>query len=166
MKTREKILLSVTIGIIFLSFLIIPIMIEISAATGKFPSATHIPVFDMFLILFYTHTVTFFDQFYFAGWYVGYSLYMPNLSMELAHYLNSVTPASFVFSFSSSVFGYLEAPPWDATYVILAMYLPLLLIIPGIIFSRFIPVWRRILYIYLIVVQVSAIFRLVLLFVL
>ncbi|AJM93051.1 hypothetical protein [Nitrosopumilus piranensis] len=166
MKTKEKILLSVTTTITLLSFAIVPIMTEISYMIGKYPSAEHIPISDLLLINFYTHAVTYFDQFYLAGWYAGYSIHLPNLSMDLAHYLNSVTSTSFVFSFSSSVFSYLEAPPWDATYVILAMYLPLLAIIPSWICTRTIPIWRRVLYVYFVVTQISVIARLTLLFVL
>ena len=164
MKTREKIILSVTIGIVVLSFLIIPIMTEVASLIGKFPDAPHVPFFDTLLILFYTHVVTFVDQFYLLGWYAGYSLYLPNPSMQLAHYLNSITETSFVFVFGSSVFGYLEAPPWDTVYVIPTMYLPLILIIPIWFFSRDISTWRRILYAYLVVTQFSTIIRLVLLF--
>ena len=82
MKTREKVILSVTISIVFFSFLIIPIMTEVSAAIGKYPSAEHVPIFEMFVILLYAHAVTFVDQFYIAGWYVGYSLHFQHPSMH------------------------------------------------------------------------------------
>ena len=164
MKTREKIILSVTITIVFFSFLIIPIMTEVSVAIGKYPNAEHVPIFEMFVILFYTHVVTFVDQFYIVGWYVGYSLHLPNPSMEFARYLNSITDTSLTFVFASSVFSYLEAPPWDALYVIPAMYLPLILILPMWFFSKGMPAWRRIFYAYAVVVQFSTILRMVLLF--
>ena len=164
MKTREKIILSVTVTIVFFSFLIIPIMTEVSAVIGKYPSAEHVPIFEMFVILFYTHVVTFVDQFYIAGWYVGYSLYFQNPSMHFAHYLNSITESSFVFVFSNSVFNYLEAPPWVAVYVIPATYLPLMLVVPMWFFSKGLLVWKRIFYAYLVVVQFSTILRMVLLF--
>ena len=164
MKTREKIILSVTVTIVFFSFLIIPIMTEVSVAIGKYPSAEHASILDMLTILFYTHVVTFLDQFYFAGWYVGYSLHLPNPSMEFARYLNSITDTPLTFIFASSVFSYLEAPPWDALYVIPAMYLPLILIVPMWFFSKGMLTWRRIFYAYVVVVQFSTILRMVLLF--
>ena len=166
MQTREKIILSTTIGIVLASFLIIPIMTEVTILTNKYPSATHLSIPNTLVILFYTHVVTFVDQFYLLGWYVGYSLYFPNPSMQFAHYLNSITDTSFSFVSANSVFGYLEAPPWDAVYVIPSMYLPLILITPVLFFSKNIPTWRRILYIYFIVVQFSTILRLILLFML
>lgn len=166
MKTREKTILSVAAGLILLSFLIVPIMTEFHYFIGAFDYAEHLPVSDLFLLVFYTHSVTYYDMFYLPGWYVGYSISLPNFGHDLAHFLDSFTETHFRFFLGSSVFGYLEAPPWDAIYVIPAMYLPLLAIIPIWILTRAIPMWRRFLYVYFIVTSVSVILRLVLVLIL
>ena len=163
MSSKEKKFLVASLTVVCVSFLVIPVMTEIQYYAGTFPSAEHVSFTDLSLAVFYAHAVTYYDIFYLPGWYVGYSLHLPNLSHDLTGYLDSLSSqVSFASVSSSPVFGYLEAPPWDAVYVIPAMYVPLLLIIPIWILSKTIPTWRRVLYTYLIVTQISVILRLVL----
>ena len=168
MKTRlwisaqEKKIITMVLALSVISIVTIPIMTEFHYHIGTFGSAEYLPVTDLFLLNFYTHSVTYYDMFYLPGWYVGYSIPLPNLGHDLAHLLDSFTETHFRFILGSSVFGYLEAPPWDAVYVIPAMYLPLLAIIPSWILTRTVPMWRRLLYVYFIVTSVSVILQLIL----
>lgn len=163
MSSKERKCLVVSLTVVCISFLVIPVMTEIQYYAGIFPSAEHVSLTDLSLVVFYAHAVTYYDILYLPGWYVGYSLHLPNLSHDLIRYLDSLpSQVSFASISSSSVFGYLEAPPWDVVYVIPVMYMPLLLIIPVWIMSKTIPTWRRVLYTYIVVTQISVILRLVL----
>ena len=158
--SKEKKTIAIILVLALISGLVIPVMTELTYRMGIYESSEQIKAVDQALFVFYAYAVTYFDMMYLPGWYVGYSLYLPNLSMNFAHFINDITETSFAFIFAGSVFGYLEAPPWEAVYVFPAMYLPLFAIIPSMFLTRKIPAWRRVLYIVLIVAEVSTISRL------
>ena len=158
--SKEKKAIATILVLALISGLVVPVMTELTYQVGFYKSSEQMKAGDQFLFVFYTYAVTYFDMLYLPGWYVGYSLYLPNLSMQFAHFINDMTETSFVVIFAGPVFGYLEAPPWKAVYVFPAMYIPLFAIILSWFLTRRVPTWRRVLYIVMIVAEVSAISRL------